>query len=95
MSVMTNAGYFEISTDQIRWALGLSTNSTGILPSTKFISEKTNGNGIVAELQISGKGNGHGVGACQCGIIGRARNGQNYEDILKVYYKNVKITKIY
>ena len=40
------------------------------------------------------KGYGHGVGMSQYGANGMAKAGYNYEQILKHYYKGVKLTKI-
>lgn len=41
------------------------------------------------------KGYGHGVGLCQYGAGGLANEGKNYEEILKYYYKGIKIIKVY
>ena len=57
------------------------------LRSTDFIIEK-NENGI----KIITKGYGHGVGLSQYGANGYAKNGYNYVDILKHYYKGVTIS---
>jgi stage II sporulation protein D len=40
---------------------------------------------------FSGRGWGHGVGMCQCGAQGMAREGKNAEQILSYYYPNSKI----
>ncbi|MDD4706108.1 MAG: stage II sporulation protein D [Bacilli bacterium] len=40
------------------------------------------------------KGYGHGVGMSQYGANGMAKEGYTYDEILKYYYNNVKITKI-
>lgn len=42
----------------------------------------------------NGKGFGHGVGLCQCGAEGLARNKKTAEEILLYYYPNSKIKKI-
>ena len=39
-------------------------------------------------------GYGHGVGMSQYGANGMAKEGYNYQDILKHYYKNCEIKKI-
>ncbi len=44
---------------------------------------------------IWGGGFGHGVGMCQEGAIQMAEEGYSYKDILRHYYKNIKIEKIY
>lgn len=43
---------------------------------------------------ITTKGYGHGVGMSQYGANGMAKDGYNYEEILKYYYKNTKISSI-
>ncbi|MCS6954801.1 MAG: SpoIID/LytB domain-containing protein, partial [Candidatus Calescibacterium sp.] len=40
---------------------------------------------------FEGTGFGHGVGLCQFGANTLAKNGFNYQDIIKYYYKNVEI----
>ena len=59
------------------------------LPSTWF-EWQVEGEKIV----FSSKGHGHGVGLCQFGADGLAREGKNYEDIIKHYYLGVE-TEIY
>nr|ADM95049.1 hypothetical protein [uncultured Atribacterota bacterium] len=44
---------------------------------------------------FSGKGSGHGVGLSQWGAYGMATLGFKHEDILKYYYKGIKLAKIY
>jgi len=44
---------------------------------------------------LSGRGYGHGVGMCQCGAQGMAREGNNTKQILSYYYPGSKIKSIY
>jgi len=44
---------------------------------------------------FSGRGWGHGVGMCQCGVQGMARDGKNTKQILSYYYPGSKIKSIY
>ncbi len=60
-----------------------------------LIEQKTQGNSIPEEFKFSGAGWGHGVGLCQIGALGMALNGYSAEDILKHYFINTKIEKIY
>lgn len=63
-----------------------------ILSSTYFSVERQSQNGgRVANLVLSGHGNGHGVGMCQWGAIGRARAGQDARTILQFYYPGTTI----
>lgn len=43
---------------------------------------------------ISGRGNGHGVGMSQYGAMEMAKQGYNYEEIIKHYYSGTEITYI-
>jgi len=44
---------------------------------------------------LSGRGWGHGVGMCQCGAEGMAREGSSTEEILQHYYPGAKIVSVY
>jgi stage II sporulation protein D len=44
---------------------------------------------------LSGRGWGHGVGMCQCGAEGMARQGRSAEEILRHYYPGAQIVSIY
>jgi stage II sporulation protein D len=65
-----------------------------ILRSTAFdIDERADGT-RVSWLAIDGRGAGHGVGFCQWGAVGRAREGQGYEQILTAYYPSTSIDRL-
>jgi stage II sporulation protein D len=95
MEVVTPMGIFRETSDRIRWVLLRQSNSKAILPSTNFTMEKKLNEGKLVELKIIGLGNGHGVGMCQCGAIGRARAGEKYDSILRHYYGPARIEKIF
>jgi stage II sporulation protein D len=95
IKVETSTGEYKAEWDKIRWALKRPSVPGSILPSTKFTANLIKSGGTITSLEISGTGNGHGVGMCQCGAIGRAREGQSYIDILKTYYSGIKIVKAY
>jgi stage II sporulation protein D len=95
MRIETSTGEFVAEWDKIRWALRRPSVPGAILPSTRFTAKLIKTGGAISSLEISGTGNGHGVGMCQCGAIGRAREGQTYSQILNTYYKGIKIIKIY
>lgn len=46
-------------------------------------------------ITFNGKGSGHGVGLSQWGSYGMAKQGFNYEEILKYYYQGIELSKIY
>lgn len=58
----------------------------GILRSTRFEVRRAGG-----AVVLEGAGNGHGVGMCQWGAIGRARRGASHEEILRHYYPGTRL----
>jgi stage II sporulation protein D len=67
-----------------------------ILPSTYFSAESVRAaNGGLLRVVFKGRGNGHGVGMCQWGAIGRARAGQSWETILQTYYPGTRLEALY
>lgn len=67
-----------------------------ILPSTYFSAESVRAaNGDLVRVIFTGRGNGHGVGMCQWGAIGRARAGQSWESILQAYYPGARLETLY
>lgn len=59
------------------------------LPST-WCSFHTDNN----ELTITSHGYGHGVGLCQYGAQGMAKQGNDYQTILKHYYRQTRVYKL-
>lgn len=45
-------------------------------------------------ISITTRGSGHGVGMSQYGANGMAKEGHDYQEILKYFYQNVEISKI-
>lgn len=52
-------------------------------------------NGRVTGFTFTGRGWGHGVGLCQVGAYGLAKQGLTYDRILKAYYTGIEISKMY
>jgi stage II sporulation protein D len=48
---------------------------------------------LVSRLRMAGAGWGHGVGMCQWGAIGRAREGHDYEAILAAYFPGANLER--
>ncbi len=96
LQVLTDRGKFLLLKDEIRWALMRPDRDNAILPSTNFeVTLMRDADGRIDRVGIDGRGNGHGVGMCQCGALGRSRNGQDYRRILSSYYTGVEIFSIY
>ncbi|CAN5650368.1 hypothetical protein BH23GEM1_BH23GEM1_07800 [soil metagenome] len=67
-----------------------------ILPSTYFSAESARAaNGDLLRVTFRGRGNGHGVGRCQWGAIGRARAGHGWESILQTYFPGTRLETLY
>ncbi len=89
-SILSSSGEYSCGGDRIRFLVRRNTNEHGILRSAKFQISMQGKDKLVA----SGSGYGHGVGMCQTGAIGRARAGQNFEQILNAYYSAISIRTI-
>ncbi|MDI6739272.1 MAG: SpoIID/LytB domain-containing protein [Candidatus Edwardsbacteria bacterium] len=91
LKIRSTTGDTMLYKDKIRFGL----TSHNIL-STKFdLACQRDEAGNVSAVVLKGFGYGHGVGLCQWGAIGMAREGKSYRKILKQYYKDVKIEKLY
>ena len=90
--VATDAGVATLHGNDIRFAL--RTIGGDILPSTYFsvdVQRDANGGGRLSRVTIRGNGNGHGVGMCQWGAVGRARAGQDFRTILRAYFPGATV----
>ncbi|MGI9066332.1 MAG: SpoIID/LytB domain-containing protein [Pyrinomonadaceae bacterium] len=88
LELVGSNGTAHVRGGRIRSALGLREQL--------FVIERNyNEDGRVAGFTFLGRGWGHGVGMCQVGAYGLARQGFTYEQILKAYYTGVELTKIY
>ena len=92
LKVTTEKRVLQITGDRMRRVLRQGDGS--LLPSTWFnlsVEQEPRGVLIIAE----GRGFGHGLGMCQSGAKARADDGDSYRSILKAYYRNLKIVKMY
>ncbi len=67
---------------------GVEARTTFGLKSTNFQVEVNNG---IAKFYV--KGYGHGVGLSQTGSDSLAKQGKNYEEIIKHFYQNVEVSQ--
>ena len=96
MQIVTENDIYTFLKDRIRWVVGRTSNPDLILPSDNFDVEQSKASdGYLREVTFAGKGYGHGVGMCQCGAIGLSRQGWTFDNILKKYYTDVEIRKLY
>jgi stage II sporulation protein D len=92
LTVDTDRGRWTLRGDEIRSAL--RTPAGDLLYSTYFSVDVVPGRAGVESLILKGGGNGHGVGMCQSGAIGRARAGQDFRTILRTYYPGTTVGTI-
>ncbi|HET9603013.1 MAG TPA: SpoIID/LytB domain-containing protein [Gemmatimonadales bacterium] len=75
--------------------LVLRDQSGNMLRSTLLTLRATHAGGEVTHLAVEGSGAGHGVGFCQWGAVGRARAGQDHEQIVAAYFPGTRIERAY
>ncbi len=86
-------GSTRVRGETIRRVLAMSAG--GILRSTHFEVRIDRSGGRLEKVEISGRGNGHAVGMCQWGAVGRARAGHDHVAILESYFPGAELTRIY
>lgn len=86
--VVGASGTAHVRGGRIRSALGLREQLF-------VIDRRYDAEGRVTGFVFTGRGWGHGVGMCQVGAYGLARQGWSYERILKAYYTGIELTKYY
>jgi len=88
LEVVGTNGTAHVRGGRIRSALGLREQLF-------VIDREYDDSGRVTQFVFNGRGWGHGVGMCQVGAYGLARQGWSYEQILKAYYTGIELTRIY
>jgi stage II sporulation protein D len=88
LGVVGTQGMGHVRGGRIRSALGLREQLFVI---DRVYSENNRVTGFI----FTGRGWGHGVGMCQVGAYGLARQGFTVEQILKAYYTGIEVTKMY
>ncbi|HJT65814.1 MAG TPA: SpoIID/LytB domain-containing protein [Pyrinomonadaceae bacterium] len=88
LEVIGTNGTAHVRGGRIRSALGLREQLF-------VIDREYDESGRVTEFIFNGRGWGHGVGMCQVGAYGLAKQGWSYEQILKAYYTGIELTRIY
>jgi stage II sporulation protein D len=82
----SGGGAYEISAERFRLALG------GSLMRSAACQVRVSGSELVLE---NGRGFGHGLGLCQWGAEGQAREGRRATEILRYYYPGSKLLRAY
>ena len=87
LEVVGTQGVGHVRGGRIRSALGLKEQL--------FVLDRVYSGDRVAGFVFVGRGWGHGVGMCQYGAYGLAKQGLTVEQILKTYYTGIDLTKLY
>lgn len=93
----SNGTWWPLSAEQLRTACNW-TGSSGLPAVTR--KERVNSGDATFVLEgdkilITGRGFGHGVGLCQYGAQGMARQGKGVEEILRFYYPGASVERSY
>ncbi|HKS39529.1 MAG TPA: hypothetical protein VJX74_02870 [Blastocatellia bacterium] len=88
MEITGYGGSARLHGPQIRSALGLKENLF-------VVDREMDASGHITAFVFTGRGWGHGVGMCQTGAYGLAKEGYSYTAILQKYYTGVKVRKAY
>jgi stage II sporulation protein D len=90
LEVVGASGRKEVSGElEVRRLLG------GLRSALFVLDEQRDAAGALTELTATGLGHGHGIGMCQLGAMGLAERGKTAEQILKHYYRGVRLRKLY
>jgi stage II sporulation protein D len=88
LEIIGTNGTAHVRGGRIRSALGLREQLF-------VIDREYDNEGRVTEFTFTGRGWGHGVGMCQVGAYGLAKQGFTAEQILKTYYSGIELTRMY
>jgi len=88
LEVVGTNGSAHVRGGRIRSALGLREQLF-------VIDREYDDSGRVVQFIFNGRGWGHGVGMCQVGAYGLAKQGWTFEQILKAYYTGIELTRLY
>jgi SpoIID/LytB domain protein len=80
---------------RIRKALGGSAGPKGLRSSLFLVTPGPQKAGVPQSWTFRGAGFGHGVGMDQTGAVGRAKAGQDFQQILAHYYTGSRLEKVY
>lgn len=88
LEIIGSNGKFSLVGGKIRSALRLKEQLF-------VMNKRYDSNGRVIAYNFTGKGWGHGIGMCQYGAFGLAKQGYKYDAILKHYYSGIDLPRSY
>jgi stage II sporulation protein D len=96
LAVETSNGLMVVPAWSLRQVLRRPGNADAILRSTLIkVDVRRDTRGRALAVVVNGAGSGHGVGLCQTGALGMAKQGRSAAEILKHYYKGIEIQRLY
>lgn len=84
-----------IGSNGVKTLSGGKIRSSLRLPEQLFVMNKRYSGSTATGYTFTGRGWGHGVGMCQYGAYGLAKQGIKYDEIIRHYYTGVELTKAY
>jgi stage II sporulation protein D len=93
LTIALGSGDVQVDGPLVRQVLRPGTGD--ILRSNTFDLSASRSGRRITRLVADGAGNGHGVGFCQWGAVGRAHAGQDYRRILAAYYPGTDLQRLY
>jgi stage II sporulation protein D len=93
MELVGSGGRITVAGSAIRRVL--APTDGGLLRSSDFTVRIGRSGGRIDQVELEGRGYGHGVGMCQWGAIGRARAGHDYRTILMSYFPGTTLERRY
>lgn len=93
LAVTLRGGVVTVPSGSIRSVLRAPNGA--ILMSTLFTLDVRRTRDGLVSVTATGSGNGHGVGLCQWGAIGRARAGQDFREIIAAYFPGTRLERLY
>ncbi len=81
--------------DKVRWGLRRPGGDQPLRSTLFDLAITRNAANWIERVRIEGGGNGHGVGMCQWGAIGMARSGLSSGEILRRYFPETELLRLY
>ncbi|HEY9655304.1 MAG TPA: sporulation protein, partial [Crinalium sp.] len=92
--VVGDRGSKKLSGAALQRALNLRSTLFSIVPQPALEANKSKAQASPTTFQVVGRGFGHGIGLSQWGAYNLAQGGNNYQQILNLYYQNTTLAKI-
>jgi stage II sporulation protein D len=95
LEVITSTGVFRVRGDRIRTALKRDLKGNALRSIMFRLEKQRDAQGNLTLITARGAGWGHGIGMCQVGAINRSKAGHKYKEILRAYYPNTQVRRLW